>query len=86
MSLFLKNNSIELGSLSGFASDLHEEFEPERILVFFMTFSLRLMFVADGRLLGDFNEYELESGLLSASFGIVGGNSVFSGVCVVILL
>jgi hypothetical protein len=48
--------------------DLHDEFERERILVFFVAFSIGLMFDAEGRILGYFKEEESESGLLGVSF------------------
>jgi hypothetical protein len=44
---------VWLCSLSVFVSDLHDEFERERILVFFVVFSIELMFDAEGRILGD---------------------------------
>lgn len=89
VSLFLKNNSIRLGSLSVFMSDLHDEFKREHILVFFVAFSIEPMFKAEGRILGDFKEEESESGLLGVSFWvvvIVDENCVYSAVCVSILL
>lgn len=44
--MFLKNNSIGLSFLSGFALDMQGEFELDRILVFLKAFALVLVMTA----------------------------------------